>query len=371
MRSLSLALWLSLTGLLAVSTFFTETPVYGSWWFSALWILVALFIIIVLLSRRITSTPVRLLHLGLLLIIVGALVTRATSSRGILFLEPGHPADRYLEADGRGRDLGAKVSLDSIKPLYPNDIKEISGYICYLTVDNRLQIVSPNNPLTIGHIQLCQASVSTSGATVFSINSDFWGRNLVYLGYLLTVTGFFCQICRKRSYLPQLIGFLVIVIIFTLTSPHPPFNPLGIFGQSPESKPLLQSHFLLVHVSLISASYTLLVLISILSVYTLFRPSPRVTALTSRLLPIAIFLLTTGIVAGSLWGARAWGRYWAWDPKETWALVTLMVYAVPIHPSLTAVYDSRRLSLYLIFAFFTVLMTYYGVNYLPSLHAYR
>lgn len=367
MRALSITLWFALAAVLAVSTFFTATPVYGSWWLIALWILVSLLLLVAILSRRMAATPAaRLLHLGLLIIIVGGLLTRFTASRGILFLEPGHTVDRYLDTSGRGRDIGARVTLDSIKPLSSNAISTAPGYFSYLTVGGSLQIVSPNNPLTVGRIQLSQASVSPSGATVFSVYSGFWGRNLVYLGYLLTVTGFFYLICKKRLFLPQLIGFLLIVLFFALISPHPPFNPLEIFGQSPESQPLLQSRWLIVHVSLIIASYLLLALVSLLS---LIRPGSLTIPL--RLLPIAIFLLSTGIAAGSLWAAQAWGRYWAWDPKETWALVTLMVYAAPLHPSFTAVYRGQRLSVYLIFAFLTVLMTYFGVNYLPSLHAYR
>ena len=98
----------------------------------------------------------------------------------------------------------------------------------------------------------------------------------------------------------------------------------------------------------------------------------QLTVLSRLMLYPAVFLLAAGIFLGAVWANVSWGRYWSWDPKETWALITLMVYAVPMHTaSLPALRRPRAFHLYLICAFLTVLMTYFGVNYfLGGMHAY-
>lgn len=75
---------------------------------------------------------------------------------------------------------------------------------------------------------------------------------------------------------------------------------------------------------------------------------------------------------GAVWANRAWGRYWAWDPKEVWALITFLVYSVPFHrASLPWLRHPQLFHAYLVTAFLTVLMTYFGVNYfLGGLHSY-
>ena len=79
-----------------------------------------------------------------------------------------------------------------------------------------------------------------------------------------------------------------------------------------------------------------------------------------------------GVFVGAIWAGVSWGRYCSWDPKETWALITLMVYAFPAHTaSLPALSRSRTYHVYMVVAFLAMLMTYFGVNYvLGGMHAY-
>ena len=96
----------------------------------------------------------------------------------------------------------------------------------------------------------------------------------------------------------------------------------------------------------------------------------RLTALSRLLLYPAVALLSAGIFVGAVWANISWGSYWSWDPKETWALITLMVYAVPLH-GLPRTDSPRAYQLYILLALLTVLMTYFGVNYfLSGMHAY-
>lgn len=138
--------------------------------------------------------------------------------------------------------------------------------------------------------------------------------------------------------------------------------------------PVLNSPLLSLHVSVIMVAYTLLALLAANSILALLRPGRRalLRQRSERLLMPAVFLLAAGIFLGAVWANTSWGRYWGWDPKEVWALITLMVYALPLHVRLLP-FLRRDLSyhFFLVFAFLTVLMTYFGVNYfLGGMHSY-
>jgi len=82
-------------------------------------------------------------------------------------------------------------------------------------------------------------------------------------------------------------------------------------------------------------------------------------------------LLTLGIITGAIWGEYAWGRYWAWDPKETWSLITWLFYAALLHQRLTVGWRGRKAAIMAIVGFLAVLFTFLGVNLLlPGLHSY-
>ena len=100
----------------------------------------------------------------------------------------------------------------------------------------------------------------------------------------------------------------------------------------------------------------------------------RLTALSRLLLYPAVSLLAIGIFVGAVWANVSWGAYWSWDPKETWALITLLIYALPLHREVlgaSALARPRGYNLYVLAAFLAVLMTYFGVNYfLSGMHSY-
>ena len=159
-----------------------------------------------------------------------------------------------------------------------------------------------------------------------------------------------------------------------------------IAGGSPQITPLmpvLQSPLLSIHVMTVMCAYALFALITLLSVVGLLSSHfsrfagahselPPLRGIEGVLLYPAVFLLTTGIFLGAIWANVSWGTYWSWDPKETWALITLMIYAVPLHAeSMPCFRNPRFYHLYMIFAFLSVLTTYFGVNYLlGGMHSY-
>lgn len=150
--------------------------------------------------------------------------------------------------------------------------------------------------------------------------------------------------------------------------------------------PVLDSYWLMVHVAIIVASYGPFTISMILGLVALILYSvttennkerlklaiSEITTINEMSLTIGLVLLTIGNFLGGIWANESWGRYWGWDPKETWALVSIMVYAFVLHmrliPSLKSRYTFNLIS---VFSFTTILMTYLGVNHLLSgLHSY-
>ncbi|MFC1798969.1 c-type cytochrome biogenesis protein CcsB [Thermodesulfobacteriota bacterium] len=92
--------------------------------------------------------------------------------------------------------------------------------------------------------------------------------------------------------------------------------------------------------------------------------------LTHQMVMFGFLFLSIGIITGAVWANSAWGRYWGWDPKETWSLITWFVYATLLHARLMRGWRGRRIAVLSLIGFLAVLFTYFGVNYLPGLHSY-
>jgi len=144
--------------------------------------------------------------------------------------------------------------------------------------------------------------------------------------------------------------------------------------------PALQSYWLNIHVIIILSGYAAATLAMILGHVTLgiesFNPGNRELFLTStkaiyRAVQMAMLLLFAGTILGGVWAHEAWGRYWGWDPKETWALISWFAYVGVAHARFAGWLNPRGLALAAIGVYPIILMTYYGVNYLLSgLHSY-
>ncbi|PAF52277.1 cytochrome c biogenesis protein CcsA [Helicobacter sp. 13S00477-4] len=149
--------------------------------------------------------------------------------------------------------------------------------------------------------------------------------------------------------------------------------------------PVLKSYWLNIHVSVITASYGFLGLCFILGVITLimfiFRNPKRpnidhiilsLNAINEMSMIFGLLMLTVGNFLGGVWANESWGRYWGWDPKETWALISIGIYAIVLHlrfmgfAFMPYIFASAS-----VIAFYSILMTYFGVNYyLSGMHSY-
>ena len=150
--------------------------------------------------------------------------------------------------------------------------------------------------------------------------------------------------------------------------------------------PVLKSYWLTIHVSIITASYGFLGLSAFLGILVLIlivlRTSKnqhkvnifinQLTTINEMSATVGLYALTIGTFLGGVWANESWGRYWGWDPKETWSLITVVIYSFIVHmrliPSLKGVFNYNMAS---VIGFASVMMTYFGVNYyLSGLHSY-
>ncbi|MBF8150903.1 cytochrome c biogenesis protein CcsA [Winogradskyella sp. F6397] len=151
-------------------------------------------------------------------------------------------------------------------------------------------------------------------------------------------------------------------------------------------EPVLQGYWLMIHVSVIVASYgpfTLGMILGVVSLLLMIFTNKEnkermlvhikeLTIINEMALTVGLVMLTIGNFLGGMWANESWGRYWGWDPKETWALISIMIYAFVIHMRLVPGLRGRWIyNLMSIIAFGSILMTYFGVNfYLAGLHSY-
>ena len=167
---------------------------------------------------------------------------------------------------------------------------------------------------------------------------------------------------------PLLASFAMLVAMIGSGSPQ--ITPL---------MPVLHSPLLSVHVMVIMFSYALFAMMMLVGIQGLicyrrrdYARSESLAALSHLMLYPAVFLLTAGIFIGAVWANVSWGRYWSWDPKEVWALITMLIYMAPFHSSSIKCFRSTRFfHLYCVLAFLSVLITYFGVNFLlGGMHSY-
>lgn len=150
--------------------------------------------------------------------------------------------------------------------------------------------------------------------------------------------------------------------------------------------PVLKSYWLTIHVAIITGSYGFLALATILGMLSLFlmvlknkKNETRIdttvvelSRISEMTMIIGLYSLTIGTILGGVWANESWGRYWGWDPKETWALVSVLVYSFVLHmryiPGLKSIFTFNLAS---VWAYSSIIMTYFGVNYyLAGLHSY-
>ena len=206
--------------------------------------------------------------------------------------------------------------------------------------------ISGNIPLSNGYETMAFVSLSTSLLTLLAI-------------WMLRKQTFVCNTVT--------IGGLMIAGLTLLVAHLSEMSP-----QITSLIPVLHSPWLTTHVSLIMISYSLFAFMAVIAGVDLVKKDARLDALNRLMLYPAEIFLTIGIFLGAIWANQSWGTYWSWDPKEVWALISMLIYCVPLHVgSLPLMRKAKVHDIYLIIAFLSILMTYFGVNYLlGGMHSY-
>jgi cytochrome c-type biogenesis protein CcsB len=202
-------------------------------------------------------------------------------------------------------------------------------------------------------------------------------ESMIFISWATLLAGFIFS--RKSAFA---LSAAAILSSMTLMVAHMSFMDPEITNLVP----VLKSYWLTLHVSVIISSYGFLGVGAILGLISLIllclsndknreRISDTIDELTVinfKTLTLGLYFVTIGTFLGAVWANESWGRYWGWDPKETWSLITIIIYSIVIHsrriPGMKDIFIFNLISL---FAFSSVLMTYFGVNYyLSGMHSY-
>ena len=385
-----------------------------------------------------------MLHFALATIVVGACVTHFFGVQGEIHLRADQAQtlnlntqyshlntqitlflwsfDVVSDADGNPVDYITELRLldRNHKSKIRNHQSEISNHQSKMVVDEGT--IRMNRPLKYHHFRFCQSDYDSDlQGVVLSYNYDPWGIGITYAGYALLLVAMIVFFFQRRSYFRGLLknliansvsglpaersrrrviagltalAVLIVILAIIMTKVVTPKPPL---------QPVLQTPLLGIHVSVIMLAYTLFAVIMVnglIGLYAALAERKNKSEISNHkfaiinhksqivsqiLLYPALFCLTAGIFIGAVWANMSWGRYWGWDPKETWALITMLVYALLLHwPWInhkfaiinhkSPITNNQSPIVYHIFCvinFLFVLFTYFGVSYLlGGLHSY-
>ncbi|GEM_PF-125772 len=204
--------------------------------------------------------------------------------------------------------------------------------------------------------------------------SDMY-ESLVFMGWGVAAIGLVLEFVYRKGYFAMCAGLMgFIVLAFSENLPlDSSINPLVPV--------LANTSWLTIHVMTIMLSYSAFALAMVMAhvtlVMQLYRPGKTeslrsVSSLLYKTLQVGLLFLAAGICFGAVWANESWGRYWGWDPKETWSLITFFIYLALVHGRFAGWLHNFGLSVSAIGSFLSVLMTYYGVNFVlgAGLHSY-
>ena len=200
---------------------------------------------------------------------------------------------------------------------------------------------------------------------------------IIFISWVTMIAGF--SFARKNPVILAGTAILAALMIFVseMNLMDPEITPI---------QPVLKSYWLMIHVSIITGSYGFLGLACILSLLNLVLYITRnekngkivtlniteLTYVSEMTMTVGLFMLTIGTFLGGIWANESWGRYWAWDPKEVWALVSVLVYAVILHLRyIPGAAGKLTFNIVSFWGYSAILFTFFGVNfYLVGLHSY-
>ena len=321
-------------------------------------------------NRKWFDLPFLLNHLGLFLALTTATLGNADMQRLKMITAVGEPEWRALDANGAVKEMPLAIELKRfIMETYDNGSpKRFASEIQILTKTkkNIETVVDVNKPYEVDGWKIYQYGYDTqrgaqSQISILELVSDPW-LPLVYTGIFMMLAGTVLLILYTRWRMKRLlpIGVLLVVALAIVSHLIPVFRSNLV--------PALQSPWFYPHILVYIVCYSLMGVAAVIAIYGLIRrPLPSyISPLTSSIVYIGLIFMTFGMMFGAFWAKEAWGHYWSWDPKETWAAITWLSYLVYVHYRLLPRHKERLALCMLIISFALLQMCWWGINYLPS-----
>ena len=380
-KKTSLIVYVLLVAILATATVLEQAwgteqvihSVYHGIPFCLLWGILSILTLWIIYQQRMWKRmSVCMMHLSFIGILGGAFITFLSGKQGSIYLHTGTSTFQYVEnGTNLTQAMPFTIQLDTFMIEYYPDTETPSDYISRVSVrsltdkDSLRAEISMNQVLDWKGYRFYQSSYDEDGnGSWLSVNHDLWGTSVTYIGYVCLVLSMLVMLWQRwKPVYGILIGVTLIIAFVLQWEMH---HSLTV--------PVLVSSWFGIHIALIVVAYVLLALICINGIVALCstRMEGKLMRTSRILLYPAVFFLGAGIFIGAVWANESWGRYWAWDPKEVWALVTFMVYGLAFHTDSFPVFRRPRFfHIYVVLALLTVLMTYFGVNHwLGGMHSY-
>lgn len=335
---------------------------------------------------RLFSLPLGICSLAcLLLFLLFASLGNFTQTSGNLFLTTGVVENEFADAGSNLILLPFNLTLLECDPHSNQAVIKVEPMQAH-SFTHRLKM---DSPLQMGswtvYLSGCTASTGQKPAAVeLTVIRNVW-QTVTRLSILLT---FLCAICllfqgmlrERMAKADKWLFRWLFPITLLLCAFFVLFNVLKPFFHTRELQPSLQNTWFIPHVATYILSYTFLCVATILSLKMLIRPKqgqqPDCARIESidNLVRIGTGLFLAGMLMGALWAKEAWGDFWTWDVKETWAFITASTCLAFIHLRTQKNTPNRHLLWLVVLAFLFMLITWKGVNYLPgsskSLHTY-
>ena len=350
------------------------------WPFVLIYVYIAVILGVIILRRIINfqfsifnlkrDIPFLLNHLGLFLALTTATLGNADMQRLKMITAVGEPEWRALDVNGAVKEMPLAIELKRfIMETYDNGSpKRFASEIQILTKTkkNIETVIDVNKPYEVDGWKIYQYGYDTqrgaqSQISILELVSDPW-LPLVYTGIFMMLAGTVLLVLYTRWRMKRLlpIGVLLVVALAIVSHLIPVFRSNLV--------PALQSPWFYPHILVYIVCYSLMGVAAVIAIYGLIRrPLPSyISPLTSSIVYIGLIFMTFGMMFGAFWAKEAWGHYWSWDPKETWAAITWLAYLIYVHYRQLPRHKERLALWSLIISFVLLQMCWWGINYLPS-----
>ena len=318
-------------------------------------------------------------HLGLFLALTTATLGNADMQRLKMITLKGEPEWRALNQEQQIVEMPIAIELkEFVMETYDDGKpKRFASEIQILTKSgNNIQTtVEVNKPVDVDGWKIYQYGYDTqmgamSQTSILELVSDPW-LPLVYTGIYMMLAGAVCFMLlaipwaggwrQVRKHSKHALAIAVVIVAAFFCVHH--FMPIL---HSDTLVPALQSPWFKPHIIAYMLAYTLMASAAVIALYLLIRSKQ---GSLDNIVYIGVALITIGMLFGALWAKEAWGHYWSWDPKETWAAITWFAYLAYVHYRQIPTHQPKLALWVLLISFVLLQMCWWGINYLPSAQA--